>query len=92
MQTRYPVFHAEYWIYVLAAVVIVVLGGLLYTVDGPIKFSSWFCRSFALASTSDDAKIGLCSLVGPAVPSTRPDIGEDGIACRARQCLLARSS
>jgi hypothetical protein len=23
MQTRYPVFHAEFWIYVLAAVVIV---------------------------------------------------------------------
>jgi hypothetical protein len=79
MQTRYPVFHAEYWVYVLAAVVIVGMGTLLYTVDGPIKFSSWFCRSLALASTSDDAKIGLCSLVRPAAPSTRPTLEKMGL-------------
>jgi hypothetical protein len=42
MQTYYPAFHGEYWIYLLAAFVIVVVGILLYTVDGPIKFSSWF--------------------------------------------------
>ncbi len=40
MQMRFPAFHAEYWIYVLAACVIVVFGALLYTADGPIKFSS----------------------------------------------------
>ncbi len=42
MQTYYPAFHAEYWIYLLAAFVIVVVGMLLYIVDGPIKFSGWF--------------------------------------------------
>src|SRR6476620_3945036 len=34
MQTHYP-FHAEYWVYALAVFVILVLGTLLYTVDGP---------------------------------------------------------
>jgi hypothetical protein len=42
MQTHNPAFHAEYWVYLLAALVTVVLGTLLYTMDGPIKFSSWF--------------------------------------------------
>ncbi len=42
MQTRYPAIHGEYWVYMLAASVIVVLGVLLYTVDGPINFSGWF--------------------------------------------------
>jgi uncharacterized membrane protein YidH (DUF202 family) len=41
MQMHYPTFHPEYWVYLLAALVIVVFGTLLYTVDGPIKFSSW---------------------------------------------------
>ena len=35
MQTHYPAFHAEYWVYILAAVVIIVFGTLLYTVGGP---------------------------------------------------------
>jgi hypothetical protein len=52
MQTHYPAFHAEYWVYALAAFVIIVLGTLLFTVDGPIKFSGWFCRSFTLASNT----------------------------------------
>jgi hypothetical protein len=42
MQTRYPAFHPEYWVYMLAAFVMVVFGALLYTVDAPINFSSWF--------------------------------------------------
>jgi hypothetical protein len=79
MQTHYPAFHAEYWVYMLAAFVMVVLGTLLYTVDGPIKFSSWFCRSFTLVSISDDERIGLCSPVRPT-PPTRPDIEADAIA------------
>jgi hypothetical protein len=37
MQVHYPTFHAEYWVYLLAAFVIIVLGTLLYTMDGPIK-------------------------------------------------------
>ena len=74
MKTHYPTFHAEYLVYLLAAFVMVVLATLLYTVDGPIKFSSWFCRSFTLASTSDAARIGLCSPVRPTVAPTRPDI------------------
>jgi hypothetical protein len=78
MQTHYPIFHAEYWVYALAVFVIIVLSTLLYTVDRPIKFSSWFCRSFTLASTSDDARIGLCSPVRPTVPPSMPDIGGDG--------------
>jgi hypothetical protein len=65
MQTHYP-FHAEYWVYALAVFVIIVLGTLLYTVDGPIKFSSWFCRSFTLTSP-----------VISTVPPSRPDSGGD---------------
>jgi hypothetical protein len=42
MQTWYPAFHAEYWIYLLAGFVIVVVGTLLYTMDTPINFFSWF--------------------------------------------------
>jgi hypothetical protein len=42
MQVHHPVFHAEYWVYILAGFVSVILGALLYTLDGPIKFSSWF--------------------------------------------------
>jgi hypothetical protein len=38
MKTRYPPFHAEYWMYVLAAVVIITVGILLYAVKEPIKF------------------------------------------------------
>ena len=38
MKIRYPTFHAEYCMYVLAAVVIVTFGILLYTVKEPIKF------------------------------------------------------
>ena len=74
MKIHYPTFHAEYLVYLLAAFVMVVLATLLYTVDGPIKSSSWFCRSFALASTSDASRIGLCSPVRPTVAPTRPDI------------------
>jgi hypothetical protein len=40
--TNFPVFHAEYWVYALAGLVVIVVGTLLYTVDAPIKFSSWF--------------------------------------------------
>jgi hypothetical protein len=42
MLTNFPVFDAEYWVYAIGALVIVVVGTLLYTVDAPIKFSSWF--------------------------------------------------
>jgi hypothetical protein len=35
------VFHGEYWIYLLAAVSIMLVGSLLYTLDGPIKFGLW---------------------------------------------------
>ena len=38
MKTRYPTFHAEYWMYVLAALAIIIFGTLLYTVKEPIKF------------------------------------------------------
>jgi hypothetical protein len=41
MLTRHPAFHAEYWIYLLAAFVIGVVGMLLYIMDAPIKFSGW---------------------------------------------------
>jgi ABC-type microcin C transport system permease subunit YejB len=40
--TNFPVFHAEYWVYALAGLVVIVVGTLLYTVEAPIKFSSWF--------------------------------------------------
>jgi hypothetical protein len=78
MQTHYPIFHTEYWVYALAVFVIIVLGTLLNTVDRLIKFFSWFCRSFTLASTSDDARRGLCSPVRLTVPPSTPDIGGDG--------------
>jgi hypothetical protein len=42
MQINFAAFHAEYWVYALAGLVIIVVGTLLYTMDGPIKFSSWF--------------------------------------------------
>jgi hypothetical protein len=42
MQINFAAFHAEYWVYALAGLVVLVVGTLLYTVDGPIKFSSWF--------------------------------------------------
>ena len=42
MQINFAAFYAEYWVYALAGMVIVVVGTLLYTMDGPIKFSSWF--------------------------------------------------
>ena len=42
MLTNFPVFHAEYWVYALAGLVVIVVGTLLYTVEAPIKFSSWF--------------------------------------------------
>jgi hypothetical protein len=42
MQTYHPAFHVEYWIYLLAAFVIIGVGTLLYTVDGPINISNWF--------------------------------------------------
>ena len=42
MLTNFPVFHAEYWVYAIAGLVVIVVGTLLYTVDAPIKFSSWF--------------------------------------------------
>jgi len=32
------VFHGEYWVYVFAAASIVLVGSLLYMLDGPIKF------------------------------------------------------
>ena len=32
------VFHGEYWIYLFAAVSIIFVGSLLYTLDGPIHF------------------------------------------------------
>jgi len=40
--TNLPVFHAEYWVYALAGLVVIVVGTLLYMVEAPIKFSSWF--------------------------------------------------
>jgi hypothetical protein len=40
--TNFPVFHAEYWVYALAGLVVIVVGTLLYTVEAPIKFSNWF--------------------------------------------------
>jgi ABC-type microcin C transport system permease subunit YejB len=40
--TNFPVFHAEYWVYALAGLVVIVVGTLLYTVEAPFKFSSWF--------------------------------------------------
>jgi hypothetical protein len=42
MQINFAAFHAEYWVYALAGLVMLVVGTLLYTVDGPIKFSNWF--------------------------------------------------
>jgi hypothetical protein len=42
MQINFAAFHAEYWVYALAGLVMIVVGTLLYTVDAPIKFSSWF--------------------------------------------------
>jgi hypothetical protein len=36
------VFHGEYWLYLFAAASIVLVSALLYTLDGPIKFSRWF--------------------------------------------------
>jgi len=36
------VFRGEYWIYLFAAASIVLVGTLLYTLDGPIKFGRWF--------------------------------------------------
>ena len=42
MQINFATFDAEYWVYALAGLVMIVVGTLLYTVDGPIKFSSWF--------------------------------------------------
>ena len=36
------VFHGEYWIYLAAAVSIILVGTLLYTLDGPIKVGRWF--------------------------------------------------
>src|SRR5678816_3952345 len=38
---RFPL-KSDLWVYALAACVIIVLGTLLFTVDGPIKFSGWF--------------------------------------------------
>jgi hypothetical protein len=32
METHYPTFHGEYWVYALAGVVIITLGIFLYTV------------------------------------------------------------
>ena len=42
MQINFAAFHAEYWVYALAGLVMIVVGTLLYTVEAPIKFSSWF--------------------------------------------------
>jgi hypothetical protein len=42
MEINFAAFHAEYWVYALAGLVMIVVGTLLYTVDGPIKFSNWF--------------------------------------------------
>ena len=36
------VFLGEYWIYLFAAASIVLVGSLLYMLDGPIKFGRWF--------------------------------------------------
>ena len=35
------VFLSEYWIYLFAVASIVVVGSLLYMLDGPIKFGRW---------------------------------------------------
>lgn len=32
METHYPTFHGEYWVYALAGVVIITLGIFLYAV------------------------------------------------------------
>src|SRR5438094_2460589 len=37
------------------------------------QISSWFCRTFTLTSTSDDARSGLCSPVRSTVPPSSPD-------------------
>jgi hypothetical protein len=42
MQINFAALHAEYWVYALAGLVIIVVGTLLYTVEAPIKFSSCF--------------------------------------------------
>ncbi len=36
MANRHPPFHAEYWVYLLASVVIIIFGILLYAVKDPI--------------------------------------------------------
>jgi hypothetical protein len=36
------VFQGEYWIYLLAAATIMLVAGLLYTLDGPIRLGRWF--------------------------------------------------
>jgi hypothetical protein len=36
------VFQGEYWVYLFAAASIVLVGSLLYMLDGPIKFGRWF--------------------------------------------------
>ena len=36
------VFLGEYWIYLFAAASIVLVGSLLYMLDGPIKPGRWF--------------------------------------------------
>ena len=33
MQINFAAFHAEYWVYALAGLVMIVVGTLLYTVD-----------------------------------------------------------
>ena len=35
------VFLGEHWIYLFAAASIVLVGSLLYMLDGPIKFGHW---------------------------------------------------
>jgi hypothetical protein len=42
MQINFAALDAEYWVYALAGLVILVVGTLLYTMEAPIKFSSWF--------------------------------------------------
>jgi hypothetical protein len=39
--TNRVVFHGEYWIYLFAAASVILVGSLLYTLDGPIRFSRW---------------------------------------------------
>ena len=41
-RSSFPVFHGEYWVYILAGVGILVVGTLLYTLDAPINFAGWF--------------------------------------------------